>query len=106
MTIARTNVFYALSEHHLVEDFTTGLANESVSPWSELVPVVSPWGCIRLIHVTPPGVNEGLDMALVLVGIEGRAGDVARLAATRESVSLIVSLCVFGFAVAFGQSSL
>lgn len=82
MAIARTNVFYALSEHHLVEDFTTGLANESASPWSELVLVVSRWGCIRLIHVTLPGVNEGLDMALVLVGIEGRAGDIACLAAT------------------------
>lgn len=28
-------MFYAMSEHHLVEDFTTSLSDESASSWLE-----------------------------------------------------------------------
>lgn len=77
-----------MSEHHLVEDFTTSLSNETANRLSEYVITLSLEGCIRLIHVAFPGVDQRLDIALVLFDIESWAGDIAC-----RSAIVYISIC-------------
>lgn len=77
-----------MSEHHLVEDFTTSLSNETANSLSEYVITLSLEDCIRLIHVIFPGVDQRLDIALVLLDIEAWAGDIAC-----RSTIVCISIC-------------
>jgi hypothetical protein len=71
-----------MSEHHLVEDFTTSLSNETITSLLECVLTCRALeGHIRLIHVAFPGVNQRLDIVLVLLNVEAGTGNIAYRAA-------------------------
>lgn len=63
----------ALSQHHLVEDLATSLSNKSVQLVASArhgirwLVAFSGIGILRLVHFTPPRVDERLDMVAVLV---------------------------------------
>lgn len=81
-------MFHAMSEHHLVEDFTTSLSNETANRLSGYVITLSLEGCIRLIHVVFPGVDQRLDIVLVLLDIKPWARDIAC-----RSTIVCISIC-------------
>lgn len=65
-----------------MEDFTTSLSNESATSLLKCVLVcMALEGYVRLIHIAFPGVNQRLDIVLVLLDIEAGTGNIAHGAA-------------------------
>lgn len=77
-----TDVLHTLAQHHLVEDLATSHADKPIhiSVFAFAKPTMARIGnCIvRLIHLRPSRVNQGLDMASVFTGaLEGRTRNIA-----------------------------
>lgn len=78
-----------------MEDFTTSLSNESATSLLKCVLVcMALEGYVRLIHVVFPGVNQRLDIVLVLLDIEAGTGDIAH-----RAVITCISTCYFAMDV-------
>ena len=74
-----TDVLDTLAQHHLVEDLATSLANEPIHISALCIRSTTKGrgnSLVRLVHLLPPGVNQGLDM-LAVGALEGRARNIA-----------------------------